>query len=187
MTTVANFHMPCVRAYYNGSNVYMTPSCISAHMTYMNIDYKYFAGSKDPISIINKYRMRGFGVFLNKDEIDTYIKYCHSIPFWNNMFNINPAKSKSYNNYLGPLNINHKLFKPRLFNKDLIIGEHIRPTSNDYNIIQEPTEWIYSDDYNMIHISEVIENEIINSISGYIEPLKHDIIDLVYYKYINVS
>lgn len=46
MNTVANFHMPCVRAYYNGENVYMTPSFVSAHMTLMNIDYKYFAGSK---------------------------------------------------------------------------------------------------------------------------------------------
>jgi hypothetical protein len=97
MTTVANFHMPCVRAYYNGENVYMTPSFITAHLTFMNIDYKYFAGSKDPINIINKYRMRGFGVYLNKKEIETYLKYCHAVPFWNNLFKINPLSKKSYN------------------------------------------------------------------------------------------
>ena len=89
MSTVANFHMPCVRAYYNGDNVYMTPSFISAHMTFMNIDYKYFAGSKDPINIINKYRMRGFGCWLNKNELNTCIKYIYEVPFWNNLFNIN--------------------------------------------------------------------------------------------------
>jgi hypothetical protein len=49
---VARFHLPCVRGYYNGSNVYLTPSCISAHMTYMNIDYKYVCGTKD-LSLIH--------------------------------------------------------------------------------------------------------------------------------------
>jgi hypothetical protein len=35
----------------------------------MNLDYKYFAGSQDPINIINKYRMRGFGCWLNMNEL----------------------------------------------------------------------------------------------------------------------
>ena len=179
MTTVANFHMPCVRAYYDGNNVYMTPSCISAHMTYMNIDYKYFAGSKDPISIINKYRMRGFGVFLNKDEIETYIKFCHSVPFWNNMFNINPLNKKSYNNCMGPLQINHHLFKPRAYNKELIVGEHIRPIPEaplDYNSVQIAiVEWIYPES---LHL-DIDKLSTINSDTGYIEPLEHNIIDKV--------
>ena len=75
MSLVSQFHLPCVRAFYNGENVYMTPSCVSAHMTLMNIDYKYFAGSKDPIEIINKNRMRGFGTWLNETEIKNLIKY----------------------------------------------------------------------------------------------------------------
>ena len=65
---VARFHLPCVRGYYNGTNVYLTPSCISAHMTYMNIDYKYVCGTKDPVEIINKNRIRGFGTWLNAKE-----------------------------------------------------------------------------------------------------------------------
>ena len=67
-STVSKFHLPIVRSYYNGNNVYLLPSCISACMTMMNIDYKYFAGSKDQIDIINKYRMRGFGTYLNAKE-----------------------------------------------------------------------------------------------------------------------
>ena len=31
MHTVSKFHLPCVRAYYNGDNVYMTPSCITSY------------------------------------------------------------------------------------------------------------------------------------------------------------
>ena len=69
MGIVSQFHLPCVRAFYDGSNVYMTPSCISAHLTYMNIDYKYVSGLNDPMEIINKNRMRGFGTWLNETEI----------------------------------------------------------------------------------------------------------------------
>jgi len=114
--TVQSFHLPCVRAYYNGDNVYMTPSCITAHLTYMNIDYKYFAGSKDPIEIINKYRMRGFGTWLNIDEKNILIKYSKNNIFWNNLYNIN--NSDNNNVKLGPLDFNHKIFHPRLFNID---------------------------------------------------------------------
>jgi hypothetical protein len=34
----------------------------------INIDYKYFAGAKDPIEVLNKYRMRGYSVYLNDKE-----------------------------------------------------------------------------------------------------------------------
>lgn len=67
--TVANFHFPCVRAYYQGTNVYILPSCITAMQTGLNIEYKYFAGIRNPLEIINKYIQRGFGVILNKFEI----------------------------------------------------------------------------------------------------------------------
>ncbi len=68
-STVARFHLPCVRAYYTDNNVYILPSCIGAMMTGVNIDYKYFAGIRDPYQIVTKYMKRGFGVILNKDEL----------------------------------------------------------------------------------------------------------------------
>jgi hypothetical protein len=68
-STVARFHLPCVRAYYTDNNIYILPSCIGAMMTGMNIDYKYFAGIRDPYQIVIKYMKRGFGVILNKDEL----------------------------------------------------------------------------------------------------------------------
>ena len=92
MNLVGNFHLPCVRAYYDG-NVYMTPSFITAHMTYMNIDYRYFAGTSHPCDIINKYRLRGFGTWLNKSELKQYIQ--------------------KYNEPLGWLNVNDNIFRPR--------------------------------------------------------------------------
>ena len=137
MSTVGQFHMPCVRAYYDGSKVYMTPSCITAHMTYMNIDYKYFAGSKDPVEIINKYRMRGFGTWLNKNEITTFIKYSASVPFWNNLYNIN-LKNKNMGECLGSLNINNKLFFPRQYNMEYYDNPKLRPIPFDDPYIIPP-------------------------------------------------
>jgi hypothetical protein len=71
----AHFHLPTVRAYYQGTNVYMTPSCVTAMMTGINIDYKYFAGIRDPVDIINKYNNRGFGIILNSTELEQYKKF----------------------------------------------------------------------------------------------------------------
>jgi hypothetical protein len=64
--TVARFHYPCVRAYYQNNNVYILPSCITSMMTGINIEYKYFSCIRDPIEIINKYVNRGFGLIMNK-------------------------------------------------------------------------------------------------------------------------
>lgn len=74
ISSVSQFHLPCVRAYYNG-NVYLTPSCISSHLTYMNLDYKYVSGCTDILEIINKYRIRGFGTWLNINEVSMMNKY----------------------------------------------------------------------------------------------------------------
>ena len=48
----------------------------------INLDYKYFSGSKDPIDIINKYRMRGFGTLLNEKEKIKLIEYSKNVQQW---------------------------------------------------------------------------------------------------------
>jgi hypothetical protein len=98
-----------VRAYYNGSNVFMTPSFITSQMTFMNIDYKYFVGSRDPIEIINKYRLRGYGTWLSHSEIIQYDTYTKKMPLWGEIL----ARK-----YTGALVINDLFFKPRLWNEN---------------------------------------------------------------------
>jgi tRNA isopentenyl-2-thiomethyl-A-37 hydroxylase MiaE len=106
---IGKFHLPCVRSYYDGSNCYMLPSAITSYQTLTNIDFNYFVGTKDPISIIDKYRMRGYGTLLNKDEISKYILYI-----------LHTQKKTVYscdgNNdakkIVGVLDTNHNLFKP---------------------------------------------------------------------------
>ncbi len=187
MSLVANFHMPCVRAYYNG-NVYMTPSFITAHMTYMNIDYKYVAGNKDPLEIINKYRMRGFGTWLNNNEITTYIKYISDVPFWNNLFGVLPQNKKTYSKCLGSLQMNHKLFHPRRFNIDIITSPKARPLpiDNPYNENIKTQIYSMSEFYNKFYsygayyMCQCLEDTTINITDGYIKPLNISLIEKHY-------
>lgn len=70
-STIHAFHLPCVRGFYDGKMVYMTASCVYSHLTYMNLDYKYFAGTQQPLEIVNKYLHRGYGLYMSKHEINS--------------------------------------------------------------------------------------------------------------------
>jgi hypothetical protein len=68
---VVRFHVPSVRAYYDGENVYLTPSCVSSHLTMMSLNLHYFSGSKNITEIIFKNMYRGFGFCVNATEKST--------------------------------------------------------------------------------------------------------------------
>lgn len=179
MGAVTQFHLPCVRALYNGDNVYMTPSCVSAHMTYMNIDYKYFAGTNDPISIINKNRMRGFGTWLNEKEIKDLLNFSTKVPFWTNLYGKNNTSN------LGSLPMSHKIFHPRMINADEYYDAPPVSLDSGYNDSYKGHDYLSKEDI----ISEILSSgqEIINttdfqviSPEGYINPLQRWIIDAYY-------
>jgi hypothetical protein len=177
-STVAKFHLPCVRAFYNGDNTYILPSAITAYMTYMNIDYKYFAGSKDPIEILNKYRMRGFGTYLNDKEKIHMSEYSKSIDNWSKLYNTN--------NIFGPLHLTNALFNPRKFGFDQY--KEYEPVSLDYKIPTVSyidTEFQIFAEYHKLYnyinnkLLTIKDIECINE-NGYIIPLKKWIIDAGY-------
>ena len=153
-SVVSTFHLPCVRGYYNGSNVYMTPSCISAHLTFMNLDYKYIVGTKDPFSIINKNRMRGFGTWLNSTEKQHFMTYSSSIPFWKQLYSVSKKSSKSVlsKNILGPINMNSKLYHPRLYNTDNYDDCMYVELTNRYDDTKLPVPLYENDDNKRMHI-----------------------------------
>lgn len=103
---VGRFHFPCVRAYYQNNNVYMLPSCITSMMTGINIDYKYFAGTRDPVDIINKYRMRGFSTLLSKKELEHFKEYNKIVKTFGGVFH-----DENEENLVGSKSINDKIFK----------------------------------------------------------------------------
>jgi hypothetical protein len=110
---VGRFHLPCVRAYYQGNNVFIMPSCITAMMTGLNLEYKYFAGIRDPVEILNKYLTRGFGVILNQTELKHYVDYNKN------------SKSKMYSCYddkdgsklIGSHTLDDAIYKPLVYNE----------------------------------------------------------------------
>jgi hypothetical protein len=105
MTKVSKFHLPCVRSYYNGNNVYLTPSCISAHLSYINIDYKYFMSNKDILNIFYKNIVRGFGCIFNKSEFLLFNQYIKYFKPW----------IKSYDSDYKDHDINSVIHKPRIY------------------------------------------------------------------------
>lgn len=122
-STVARFHLPCVRGYYNGDNVYVTPSCITSNMTGINVDYKYFAGVRDPIEILNKYRSRGYGTILTSSEKAHMIKYNEKLG--GKLYNVDPVNPDAY---FGFKQVDNDLFKIGHFNKGYPIDA--------YNVLQ---------------------------------------------------
>ena len=104
--------LPCIRGYYDGETVYLTPSCISSHLTFMNLDYKHIYYD-DIREVLHKYRMRGFGTWLNKTEKKMILLYTDKTLFWKNLYN---SINQNIINIYGPQCINSKLFRPQRYN-----------------------------------------------------------------------
>jgi len=119
MATVSRFHLPCVRSYYDGNQVYLLPSTITALLTNKCIDYKYFAGVRSPFEIILKYIFRGYSLFLNKREMIKLVEYIKnsdkwkSCFKWNDNFKVNTLQSYYTNPFvlLNKPNINYYDFR----------------------------------------------------------------------------
>jgi hypothetical protein len=99
MATVSRFHLPCVRGYYDGSQVYLLPSAISALLTNKCIDYKYFAGVRSPFDIILKYIFRGYSIILNKKELIKIVEFIKNTPKWLHMYNAHNMNIRSVQLY----------------------------------------------------------------------------------------
>jgi hypothetical protein len=141
---VARFHLPCVRAYYQGDNVYLLPSCITSMMTDINIDYKYFAGVRDPIDIINKYRMRNKSSILADDEKKHMAYYNNHVTTFGKMFHV--GTTDQIKNMFGPKEITDSIFKPFVALKGFP-DEIYQSPKLEYVKSIEDVKKIYKDDY----------------------------------------
>tara|TARA_B110000208_G_C11790124_1_gene437146 strand:+ start:42 stop:2591 length:2550 start_codon:yes stop_codon:yes gene_type:complete len=180
---VSNFHLPCVRAYYTKNNVYMLPSCITSIMTFVNIDYKYFSGSTDPYEIINKYRSRGFGTYLNNSEKSKLVNYSYKIPKWkqryklyiNNRHSIDRVfKIKDiikYNFYTGKIKnlSNNRLINNRLLVDTIEVLRYLYQSNHPINC-NIGIDFIQFFKNNLIQINN----------NGNIKPYKKYIIDILF-------
>ena len=189
-STVSNFHLPCVRGYYDGTQVYLLPSCITAAMTLINLDYKYFAGSKDPIEIVNKYRQRGYSLPLNDSEKIRLTKYSVNIDKWNILYDKPKIKQKiDIDNMFGYLHINANYFRPRrMLNNEFT---KIKPVDDIYTNVNNNIDEIneYSDMMDIMYdgnnkppfkrLYNLCDLRIINNY-GYVKQVKKWYFDAIY-------
>ncbi len=176
---VSKFHLPCVRGYYNGNNVYLLPSCITALMTFTNIDYKYFAGIRDPIDIINKYRMRGFGTIINELEKPFITEYNSTVNKWKGMFNVDPKNRQSVKEQFGPKKLNDNIYKPGKFTRGFTDDAYMKVNAR-YVLTSEDYYNYYKQKY--AYTPRLIDFLKIRTLreDGSVEPLKKWILDAAY-------
>lgn len=177
-SVVSKFHLPCVRSYFDGNNVYMLPSCITALMTMTNLDYKYFAGIRDPIDIISKYKMRGFGTIINEKEKGDIIEYHNSVNKWKGMFSMDNGP-KNKNEVFGYKKLNDNIFKPGKFLKSYPEDSYRKIEAKYVLSIEDIYEW-YKKNY--AYVPGVIDFLKLRSVKedGMIEPVKKWLLDCAY-------
>jgi hypothetical protein len=190
-STVARFHLPCVRAYLtmddtnkNEVTIKLLASCVTALMTGINIDYKYFAGLRDPIEILNKYRMRGFSTLLNDSEKQHMLFYNGNINKNNGQFYIKNIKDKvEAAKFFGAKDVNDDLFKPMSFSINKEVGKNAYPVKN-YKYVKTLAD--LQDFYKTKHKYDVSKSVVnmfkLRTITsdGYVAPLQRWVSDAYY-------
>lgn len=179
MSTISNFHMSFVRAYWNGHTVKCLPSYITSMMIQLSTDYKYFASIRDPIDIINKYRSRGFGIILNNEEKKKMVTYnseksSNKDNIWIRIYNINLKKTSTIKSMFGSRKVNDNIFKLLKFTQNL--------PDDCYRLVNFETcntaDIAFSTIFNR-KIPELVKYKCISN-EGFIKPLERDIIKKAY-------
>lgn len=109
---VGKFHLPCVRSYETCSKVYLMPTTITAMMTGINLDYRYFVGIKNQFDILNKYNTRGFGTILTSNELSEMIEYFKNGKSENEIFTLKSNSKEELEKLFGGKELSHKIYRP---------------------------------------------------------------------------
>jgi hypothetical protein len=81
---VSDFHVACVRMYWDFKELYMTRGCLASLLTGVNENFNWFSTNKNPIDIIFKYAQRGYTTILNMKELECASKYIGTFgTLWN--------------------------------------------------------------------------------------------------------
>ena len=143
---VSRFHLNCVRGFYDGDDVKLLPSCITALMTGINMDYKYFSGQRDPIVILNKYRSRGQAPILNDAEKMHVAEYNGTIDNMNGMYHINLNNKNDVLNHFGPKTLTSTIYKPLHYSLGYLEDAYVQ-TQESYVRTEDDLYNVYKDKY----------------------------------------
>lgn len=178
---VARFHLPYVRAYCTGDNVYGLPSWISAMQTFTNIDYKYIAGSRDPIEIINKSLQKGFGVILNEKEKTHLVDYNSKVTKWQEVYGLHRNKNIAIKDIFSPKKHGDNIFKVGKFFQGFPDDIYKHTTFQYVSTIKDLYD-VYKTQYNYDAEKspiDLLKFKVINK-DGYIEPLRPWLFDAAF-------
>jgi hypothetical protein len=174
-STIARFHFPCVRAYYDGTTCYMSTSAIVAYMTMCNIDYKFFSGSNDPISIIHKYRQRGYASYFNRNEVNQIVAYTLTNSTIRSQYGLmDNVTTVDGTKIVGPFSHQNVFFQPR---KSLDTNNYLDPGSTYETETKDIIDY-YTQLYPKCSSSIFTQSPI--DIKGNMEPVKRWMMDMVY-------
>lgn len=143
---VSSFHMPVVRAWWDGHNTYALTSCVCAVLSGVNINYKWFFCKNTPIDIYLKYMKRGYTLLLNDREHSAVKKYIEekkididyrrgSISRFHSLFNKN---KKTINN--DPIIIDCPGIVNRVYGK--VLKPDLSELKNVLDSIPDKISWI---------------------------------------------
>lgn len=82
--TVINHHVGAARAYYDGDKFYGFPSFIQTAFTGISPDLRWVTSNSNPIDVVMKYFMRGYGIILTKNDLQVATNYLDNHPSWPN-------------------------------------------------------------------------------------------------------
>lgn len=77
-SVIVKYHLPCVRAWYDGTRVLTFPSFITAAMTGINMDIRWTSNRKDLRDTVLKYFQRGFATLLCGQDKTALLQYINS-------------------------------------------------------------------------------------------------------------
>ena len=111
--SVSNFHLGCVRNFYDGVTTRMMPSAVFANLSGVNIDYKYFAGKRSPLEASFKYAQRAYGFPFNREELTHIVRFSSESPKWKGYFAFDPKNKEQVDRLLQPRKLDDRLFMKR--------------------------------------------------------------------------
>jgi hypothetical protein len=159
----------------------MLPSFITSLMTLTNIDYKYFAGIKDPIDILNKYRMRGYGTMINKNEKFYMTRHNCTDDKYKTIFDVELKNKDSIKRHYGSKTLTNKMFRIQQNYNNKNPNEYRAPDIGYINTVDDLKQY-YIEKYNYDRNKSTVNFFGYKSIgdNGDIIPLQKYILDAGY-------
>ena len=154
------------------------PSALTALFTHVNIDYKYFAGIKDPVDILNKYRFRGFGILVNENEKKGITEYNSMVQPYKDLYKIDMMKQDTVKDFYGALELNDYRFRTGIKLHGFNATDYVDVAVDYVNTTDDIKEW-YKKNCNYDADDSVINFLKLSTIDnyGYVAPLKRWVLE----------